>query len=817
MATIRYRKLNAAGDPLMGSGQANFVTDLDAVAQAISTRLKLFAGEWWENRNAGTPIFQSMLGVSGSGKHPETVALLLTERILSTPYVLGVSGVSAAFNPDTRAFQFTAQVQTQFGTLVLSNVPTPTVATTNSAPPVILAPDLSAPQSLVLSAGNLLTWNAQTGVTSWNVKRSIVSGKGYSTLTTVSGLTWTDTGATAGTTYYYVISPVAQGREGPNSNEVNSTLVNLLESCNDLTPPLIWLLSPGVTVLDAETVQCPATGSAGVFQESISVQANTSYTASVSIKGGTGQATLNISDNAFNYINGSSTVNLSGNPQTLSVTFNSGANTLVVFKVDMVDVGTVTMVGFSLAGPPPPTPPAPTGVTATVPTEVGATISWSAAAGATSYNVKRSSVSGVPYTYVTVGTTKNLTFTDQSATGPVGTTYYYVVTAVSYGAESAASSEVSIVTIPSITVNNLPSAADVTGWGFSPGSSGLTPTTIQTDTAGGSTGAFQDVSLTPNTTYEAKVTFYSDAAVGTLSLAIYTPSFTYITYVPPTKITSTPQTLTLQFNSGAAIQAVFKLDIAGTNGTVVTVTGAQLNSQFIVDPTTAGKLVGDMQGVNEGTPNGVPDNYGFKYGPIISDGNNNNGQDAVETWGTLYVDAAGNPAVNTRVNVRGGLMYWLRASTGKWNLGMATNAFDGNYYSEDFVTSYPDKLNFRTEPDGTLSFNTTAGRVAHWYAPWPRILFDPYDYAGVIVLYQARLIIDDPTGPDDRSIAKFLVNAGGDYYPGATTPGIENNPGIGGSKFKYVEIDWRFWCMTTVTLQTLQLYPPPIDLTGLLP
>ncbi len=123
MATITYRKLDQNGDPLQGGGQSNFVSDLDAVAQAIQTRLKFLQGEWWENLNAGTPLFQSMLGVSGVGRNPETVTLLLTQRILGTPFVTGVSNVATSVNSSTRAFQFSCQVQTQFGSLTVTNQP----------------------------------------------------------------------------------------------------------------------------------------------------------------------------------------------------------------------------------------------------------------------------------------------------------------------------------------------------------------------------------------------------------------------------------------------------------------------------------------------------------------------------------------------------------------------------------------------------------------------------------------------------------------------------------------------------------------------
>src|SRR4051812_33849515 len=106
MPTITYRKLDPNGDPLHGNGQGCFVSDLDAVAQAIRTRLRLLKGEWWESLDSGTPLFQNILGTAGAGKSPSAVALILTSRILGTPYVLSVSDVATSYNPATRAFGF---------------------------------------------------------------------------------------------------------------------------------------------------------------------------------------------------------------------------------------------------------------------------------------------------------------------------------------------------------------------------------------------------------------------------------------------------------------------------------------------------------------------------------------------------------------------------------------------------------------------------------------------------------------------------------------------------------------------------------------
>jgi len=78
-------------------------------------------------------------------------------------------------------------------------------------------------------------------------------------------------------------------------------------------------------------------------------------------------------------------------------------------------------------------PSAPTYVT-TTPSSSAVTLLWAPQTTATSYNVKRSTHSGGPYT--TVGSTANNTYTDSVANG---TAYYYVVTALNSAGESAVS------------------------------------------------------------------------------------------------------------------------------------------------------------------------------------------------------------------------------------------------------------------------------------------------------------------------------------------------------------------------------------------
>ena len=83
-----------------------------------------------------------------------------------------------------------------------------------------------APTGLTATAGNgqvSLSWNASSGATSYNVKRSTTNGGPYSTVGSPTGTTFTNTGLTNGTTYYYVVTAVNSAGESGNSNQASAT------------------------------------------------------------------------------------------------------------------------------------------------------------------------------------------------------------------------------------------------------------------------------------------------------------------------------------------------------------------------------------------------------------------------------------------------------------------------------------------------------------------------------------------------------------------------------------------------------------------
>jgi Glycoside hydrolase family 44 len=109
------------------------------------------------------------------------------------------------------------------------------------------------------------------------------------------------------------------------------------------------------------------------------------------------------------------------------------------------------------AGLSPSPPAAPAGLAAIAGDQVVA-LGWNASSGATSYHVKRGTVSGGPYTQVGAPSVANYSDTGLAD----NTKYYYVVTAVNSNGESANSNEVSATPVTPLPGGGPPASVHVT-------------------------------------------------------------------------------------------------------------------------------------------------------------------------------------------------------------------------------------------------------------------------------------------------------------------------------------------------------------------
>ncbi len=129
-----------------------------------------------------------------------------------------------------------------------------------------------------------------------------------------------------------------------------------------------------------------------------------------------------------------------GSPQTFAISSTAYAG-LALTSHNNSSLCMATFDNVAAPGWLTPLPPAPAGLAATAASANEINLAWSASAGATAYNINRSTHSGGPYTNISTGVATT-NFTDTVAS--VGSGYYYVVSAVIGGSETPNSAEAAV-------------------------------------------------------------------------------------------------------------------------------------------------------------------------------------------------------------------------------------------------------------------------------------------------------------------------------------------------------------------------------------
>ncbi len=268
--------------------------------------------------------------------------------------------------------------------------------------PAVVAP-VPALTGTVGNTAAVLSWTASSGAVSYNVKRSTSSGGPFTTIASVSSpsTTYTDSGLTNGTTYYYVVTAVDAAGESAASNAVSVTPkvippaapTGVTASGGSTSITITWTASPSATSYDVYRGTAP--GAEGTSP--IGTTTTTSYTDSSGLQANT----------AYYY---------------------------TVAAVNSAGTGTPSAeVSAALVS----APGAATNLTAEA-TNNRVYLLWTVAINATSYEVQRSTNGGA---FATVGTTSNFWYSDTTATN--GTTYQYQVIAVNGAGPTAASNQAS--------------------------------------------------------------------------------------------------------------------------------------------------------------------------------------------------------------------------------------------------------------------------------------------------------------------------------------------------------------------------------------
>ncbi len=224
-------------------------------------------------------------------------------------------------------------------------------------------------------------------------------------------------------------------------------------------------------------------------------------------------------------------------------------------------------------------------------------------------------------------------------------------------------------------------------------------------------------------------------------------------------------------------------------------------------------VIGDMTLPHEGRPMGVPAHYDWAIAPRIGLGNEPRHFRAMIAAGQVYEEAQGNPATNTRVQIRNIRAFYLSKRDRQWHLLQASNSVEGASYRQDFVNNTSKPASLRTESDGGLSIKTVAGYNFHFWTAGGRTAIVTKDIAGVFTTVQARLIQDDPKRPDDRHKARYVLSMSGDYWLNESAPwdAFKTNGDIAIGRFKRVTPHWQSFNMSSLSADILKKNPPPLQ------
>ena len=232
--------------------------------------------------------------------------------------------------------------------------------------------------------------------------------------------------------------------------------------------------------------------------------------------------------------------------------------------------------------------------------------------------------------------------------------------------------------------------------------------------------------------------------------------------------------------------------------------------------TTLEEIISDMTDPHEGRPHGVPAGWDWAINPRYGAVSPPEGWTAAIAWGQLYEWIDGNPAVNTRVQIRDMEMHYLSMSDLEWHELQNSVEVEGAAYVEDFAGDENKPADIRKESDGSISVTAGEGYNFHFWPKAGRINYPKNDVKGCYVTVRARLILDDPEGEDDRELARYVMGVGGDWWESLTAvwDNWTTNADMGIGRFRFVTSEWKSFNMITLPEDSVRKYPPPFQTGG---
>jgi len=189
---------------------------------------------------------------------------------------------------------------------------------------------------------------------------------------------------------------------------------------------------------------------------------------------------------------------------------------------------------------------------------------------------------------------------------------------------------------------------------------------------------------------------------------------------------------------------------------------------------------------------------------------------AMTAWGQVYIPRSGSPAVNTRCQIRN-LVTKLLLKDGEWKTVQSSDALGGAAYLENFANNASMDAGTRSEAANGKGLSVLVGVgpwAGHNYHFWPsgsRATVDVDNVIGVYTSCEARLIKNDPNGPDDRALCKNVLQMGADWWLDKEVgwkPDWSANSGLGSMRSKWVTTKWQVFQFCSVVPSDIAANPP---------
>lgn len=219
----------------------------------------------------------------------------------------------------------------------------------------------------------------------------------------------------------------------------------------------------------------------------------------------------------------------------------------------------------------------------------------------------------------------------------------------------------------------------------------------------------------------------------------------------------------------------------------------------------------DMTLPHEGVLNGLPTTFDWSKNPRMGWGNNPPSDwFAMIPWGQVYRDTFPITTSNTRIQIKH-LQAWYLDNDYNWVQWAGTSDIYGRHYYENYQDDFNITAQIRNENTGGISIAFLDGYNFHFWAADGRVTMNPNNIKGVWISVEARLILDDSDGVDDRNQANFMLGVGGDYWRNLTASwdNFQSSGDIAIGRMKYLSNEWQAFNMHTLTSEQLDLYPPP--------